>query len=85
MDSKDQARNLRAALKSRMGAKHWWGPGGEALNSKHVLGDRTGIFMRLQGLKIIISLKKITWNSKFKKTFKIIFPQIPHELSVRSI
>lgn len=70
MDSQDQARGLSAALRPRMGAKHWWGPGGEAPNSKRVLGDRTGIFMHLQGLKIIILLKKkLHGILSFKKLF----------------
>ena len=30
MDSQDKARGLRAALRSRMGAKHWWGSGGRS-------------------------------------------------------
>ena len=47
-------------LRPRMGAerKIGGGPGGEALGSKRVLGDQTGIFTHLQGLEIIISLNK---------------------------
>ena len=70
MDSQDQASGLRAAIKPRMGANHWWGPRGDAPNSQRVLGNRTGIFMHLQGLKIIISLKKkLHGIPSFKKLF----------------
>ena len=60
MDSQDKARGLRAALRPRMGAGRniGGGPGGEAPGSKRVLGDLTGIFTHLQGLKFIISLNE---------------------------
>ena len=46
------------------------GPGGEAPGSKRVLGDLTGIFTHLQGLKIIISLiKKLHGILSFRKLY----------------
>ena len=60
MDSQDKAQGFRAALGPRMGAGRniGGGAGGKAPCSKRVLGDLTGIFTHLDGLKIIISLNK---------------------------
>ena len=47
-----------------------WDPVGEAPGSKRVLGDLTGIFTHLQGLKIIISLnEKLHGTLSFRKLY----------------
>ena len=72
VDSQDKARGFRTTLRPRMGAGRniGGGPGGEAPRSKWVLGDLTGIFTHLQGLKIIISLvKKLHRILSFRKLY----------------
>ena len=59
-------------MRPRMGAGQniGGGPGGKAPGSKQVLGDLTGIFTHLQGLKIIISLfKKLHGILSFRKLY----------------